>query len=207
MDIAVELSRVVISETGDQQLIFLREKDGRQRTFPIVIGINEALAIDRRVKGIETPRPMTHDLIDNLLEAFDATLERIVVDDLRQDALGGGTFIATIYLRQGDRILPVDSRPSDAIAVSCKHDVPLFVTDTVMDQVTASPQTAEQRVELLRRRRDALAKQIRQFSEHLNDPDFLDSLPEEVAEKHRQQLADMSREYEAIDRILKKLNQ
>jgi hypothetical protein len=207
MDIPVELSRVVITELGEQQVIFLREKEGEQRQFPIVIGIHEAVAIDRRLKGIETPRPMTHDLIDNLLDALDARIERVVVSDLRQDEYGpGGTFIATIYLRQGGRMMEVDSRPSDAIAVAAAHDIPLYCSDRVIDQCTAPPPSSmEERIELLRRRLAMLQERIEEFSELLDNEQFISEAPEEVVEQHRHQLSEMSREYEAIDQILKKL--
>ena len=105
MDVAVELSRIVITETSPQQTIILKEKEG-ERSFPIVIGINEALAIDRRLKGVEMPRPMTHDLLASVIGAMGGRLERIVINDLRDH-----TFIATLHIRRGAEVLEIDSGP------------------------------------------------------------------------------------------------
>jgi uncharacterized protein len=209
MDVQVELVRVVITELGEQQIIFLREKAGEKRQFPIVIGIHEAVAIDRRLKGIETPRPMTHELIDNLLDAMDVELDHIVISDLRQEMYGaGGTFIATLYLRSPyqDELIPVDARPSDSIAVGVAHDTPLYVSDHVIEQCTAQPpSTVEGRLDLLRKRLEVLSDRIEQFSELLGNEEFLDEAPEEIVSEHRRQLAEMNREYDAIEMILKKL--
>jgi len=127
--IPVELSRIVISETSDQQYIYLKEKEG-DRSFPIIIGIFEALEINRKVSEIKSFRPMTHDLIRNILVAVGAELEKIVINDLRE-----GTFFANLYLVQDGKELRVDSRPSDAIALASALNVPIFVEEEVMDQV------------------------------------------------------------------------
>ena len=82
MEVSVELSRIIINEASDQQVIYLKERDG-ERNFPIVIGIVEIFAIDRRLKGIKPPRPMTHDLLERIIKAFNAQIERIVINDLR----------------------------------------------------------------------------------------------------------------------------
>jgi len=81
MDVEVELSRIIINETSDQQIIVLKERHG-QRSFPVVIGIVEIFAIDRRLKGIKPPRPMTHDLLDSVIENLGAKIEKIVINDL-----------------------------------------------------------------------------------------------------------------------------
>ena len=81
MDVEVELSRIIINEASDQQVIVLKERNG-QRSFPIVIGIVEIFAIDRRLKGIEPPRPMTHDLLSSVIENLGAKIEKIVINDL-----------------------------------------------------------------------------------------------------------------------------
>ena len=127
--IAVELSRIVIQETSDQQFIYLTEKEGN-RSFPIIIGIFEALEINRKVAEMPSFRPMTHDLIRNILEALGARISRVVVNDLR-----GGTFYANLYLERDGREVPVDSRPSDAIALASAVKAPIFVEEHVMEQV------------------------------------------------------------------------
>ncbi len=128
MEVPVELSRIIINETSDQQIIVLKERHG-ERSFPIVIGIVEIFAIDRRLKGIKPPRPMTHDLLDEVIEALDAKIEKIVINDLREH-----TFFATIYIKSNGRMLEIDSRPSDAIALGVVSETPIFVADHVFDQ-------------------------------------------------------------------------
>lgn len=130
MDIPMELSKIVISDTTDQQIIVLKEVGG-SRAFPIVIGINEAQAIDRRLKGIKTERPMTHDLVASIIEQLEGELEKIVITDLRNHI-----FYAHLIIRHRDGLLEVDSRPSDAIALGVASEVPIFVADHVLDEVT-----------------------------------------------------------------------
>lgn len=127
--IRMELVRIVIRETSDHQLIFLREAGG-ERTFPIVIGFFEAAAIDRKVKGIPTPRPMTHDLIGNIVKALDSQLVRVVVNKLESN-----TFFARLHFRQGGSDVEVDARPSDAVALAVQADAPIFVAEQVLDEV------------------------------------------------------------------------
>ena len=130
MDVEVELSRIIINETSDQQIIVLKERHG-ERAFPIVIGIVEIFAIDRRLKGIVPPRPMTHDLLASVIDSLGAKVERIVVDDLRHH-----TFYAKIYLKVNGNTIIVDSRPSDAIALCAAIKAPIFVADHVFDQTS-----------------------------------------------------------------------
>ena len=129
MPVAMELSRIIISEINEQQVIYLKEIDGN-RTFPILIGIFEATSIDRRVKGYESPRPLTHDLVQNCIAALGATLEKIVVTDLQEH-----TFYAKLVLRQDGQIIEVDSRPSDAVALSVTDNTPIYVAEHVLDVV------------------------------------------------------------------------
>ena len=128
MDIEMELSRIIINETSDQQIIVLKERHGH-RSFPIVIGIVEIFAIDRRLKGIKPPRPMTHDLLDGVLESLGATVEKIVINDLRNH-----TFYAQIYLSVDGRTVTIDSRPSDAIALGSASNTPIYVAEHVLEQ-------------------------------------------------------------------------
>ncbi|UCG55612.1 MAG: bifunctional nuclease family protein [Phycisphaerales bacterium] len=128
MDVEVELSRIIINESSDQQIIVLKERHG-ERGFPIVIGIVEIFAIDRRLKGIDPPRPMTHDLLDSVIKSLGARVERIVINDLRDHV-----FYATIQLSVNGRTVDVDSRPSDAIALGAASNAPIYVADHVFDQ-------------------------------------------------------------------------
>jgi len=130
MDIEVELSKILINEASDQQVIVLKERHG-QRSFPIVIGIVEIFAIDRRLKGIKPPRPMTHDLLDSVIKALGARIERIIVNDLRSH-----TFFAKIILSLNGQTVEVDSRPSDAIALGAASGAPIFVAEEVFDKLS-----------------------------------------------------------------------
>jgi bifunctional DNase/RNase len=139
-EVRAELVRLVIKETEEQQAIVLREVDG-DRELPIMIGIWEAFAIDRGLRGRKTPRPMTHDLVGNVLEALGAKLERVIVTDLRD-----GTFYANLVVRADGKEHRVDSRPSDAIALSVLLDVPIFVEERVLDEAALHAQ--ENQIEL-----------------------------------------------------------
>lgn len=130
----MQLSRIVIRETSDQQSIFLREKEGN-REFPIVIGIFEASAIDRRIREKATARPMTHDLMAATVRALGARLDRVIIADIRDN-----TFFATLRLIRADgSTADVDSRPSDAIAMAVHLGAPIFVEEKVIDTILASP--------------------------------------------------------------------
>lgn len=129
MAVQMELNKIIISEMQEQQIIMLKEVDG-ERTFPIVIGGPEALAIDRRLKGIATPRPMTHDLLANVIEEMGGTLEQIEINNLENH-----TFFAKIHIRRNGQVVEVDSRPSDAIALGIATSVPIYVAEEVLEQV------------------------------------------------------------------------
>lgn len=131
--VEVELARIVISETSDQQVILLRERAEPHRAFPIIIGIFEAVAIDRKLKEIKIPRPLTHDLLDQVIRRLGGTLERIVINDLSES-----TFYARLLIAADGRRLSVDSRPSDAIALAVRAGVPIFVAEKVFAKA-ASP--------------------------------------------------------------------
>ena len=108
----MELKRIIISEVHEQQIIVLREVDG-ERSFPIVIGIFEATSIDRRVKGISNPRPLTHDLVASVIDNLGGELRDIYISELRDH-----TYYAKLRIRQNGEMVEVDSRPSDAIALA-----------------------------------------------------------------------------------------
>ena len=127
--VEVELRRITINDTGDRQYIVLGEKGG-DRMLPIVIGYNEAQAINRFIKGEQMPRPMTHDLALALVDATGCTLDRVDVTDLKD-----GTFYAVIHLTRPDGTkVEVDSRPSDAIALACAQRKPIFMAERVLDE-------------------------------------------------------------------------
>jgi uncharacterized protein len=130
MSVQMELHKIIISEMQDQQIIVLKEVDG-ERKFPIVIGSSEAYAIDRRLKGIPTPRPLTHDLLANVIESMGGDIDHIEISDLQAH-----TFFARIHIRQNGKTLEVDSRPSDAIALGIATVVPIYVAEHVLEEVS-----------------------------------------------------------------------
>ena len=206
MDVPMELARIVINTSGGEQKIYLREKGGAGRAFPIGIGLTEALAIDRRLKGIPFHRPLTHELLASTIEALGGSVEKIVINDLRYDLDDGrGTFIATIFIRQGDRTLPVDSRPSDAIALGAAMGTPIYVAEKVLQDVISGPSDPEARIEMLRRRLHQLGEMIEQLQDRLRDEEFLASATPQSLQQHRRQLEVMKHEYEAIDRLLREM--
>lgn len=128
MDIEVDLSRMIINEALDQQIIVLKERDG-QRAFPMVIGVVEIFAIDRRLKGISPPRPLTHELVGNILEGLGAKIEKLVITDMINH-----TFFAVLHIRKSDgEAALIDCRPSDGIALSISAKTPIFVANHVFD--------------------------------------------------------------------------
>jgi len=130
--IPMELSKLVISEVREEQVIVLKELEG-ERSFPIVIGLHEAVAIDRGVRGIKAARPMTHDLVRNVIVGVDATLTSVVIHDIRNS-----TFYANLVLRRNGTEIRIDSRPSDAIALALQMKAPILVDEAVLKEVGAS---------------------------------------------------------------------
>ncbi len=128
MAVRMELSRIFIREMMDMQIIELTEVDG-DRTFPIVIGLPEAFAIERRLKGIEIPRPQTHDLLASVVGHLGGRLKEIAIHDLVE-----GTFYAKLVIEQDAQEIEVDARPSDAIALGVAEDVPIYVAEKVLVQ-------------------------------------------------------------------------
>ena len=131
MPVQMTLSRIIISEINEQQVIYLQEVDG-DRTFPILIGIFEATSIDRRVKDHQSPRPLTHDLVVSTVEQLGAELDSVVISELRDH-----TYYAKLRIRQDGDLIEIDSRPSDAIAVAvtCNPQLPIYVSEEVLEDV------------------------------------------------------------------------
>jgi uncharacterized protein len=128
--VQMELKRIIISEVHEQQIIVLREVDG-ERSFPIVIGIFEATSIDRRVKNIVPPRPLTHDLIVAAVEQLGGEVQDIVINDLQDH-----TYYAKLRVRKDGELTEIDCRPSDAIAVAVTAKVPIWVAEDVLAETT-----------------------------------------------------------------------
>ncbi len=137
MNVRMELSRIFIRELSDMQIIELTEADG-ERTFPIVIGLPEAFAIERRLKGTEVVRPQTHDLLASVIRHLGGALKRIEIHNLRD-----GTFYANLIIERDGEEIAVDSRPSDAIALGVAERVPIFVAEEVLAQAAVDASAAD----------------------------------------------------------------
>lgn len=131
--VQMELSKIIIDEKRQDQIIVLKEKNG-ERQFPIVIGFLEASSIKIKLSGINVPRPMTHDLLLSTIRGLGATLERLVIDKLVSN-----TFHAKLVIKTADgEERMVDSRPSDGIALAVRAQVPIFVDEDVLKNAAIS---------------------------------------------------------------------
>jgi hypothetical protein len=126
--VQMELRRIIISEMDEHQVIILKEVEG-ERSFPIVIGMFEAVSINRRVKGETSPRPLTHDLITAVVEQLGGEVQDIVISDLQEH-----TYFARLRIRKDGELVEVDCRPSDAIALAITAKVPIYVSEEVLGE-------------------------------------------------------------------------
>jgi len=127
MQIEMSIKGLMVDPIKNTPIVILRDRDG-QRVLPIWVGIFEANAIALQIENVTTPRPMTHDLLRNVIHDLNATVQKIVVCDLQEN-----TFYALIYLAMNGDTLTIDARPSDAIALALRTRAPIFVEDTVID--------------------------------------------------------------------------
>lgn len=127
MQIEMTIKGLMVDPITNTPIVVLRDEDG-QRVLPIWVGIFEANAIALQIENVTTPRPMTHDLLRNVIQDLNATVDRIVVSDV-QDT----TYYALIYLTRGGETLAIDARPSDAIALALRTRAPIFVEDSVIE--------------------------------------------------------------------------
>jgi bifunctional DNase/RNase len=127
MQIEMTIKGLMVDPITNMPIIILRDKDG-QRVLPIWVGVFEANAIALQMENVTTPRPMTHDLLKNVICDLKADIQKIVVSDLREN-----TFYALIYLIVNGEPVAIDARPSDAIALALRAQAPIFVEDRVID--------------------------------------------------------------------------
>jgi bifunctional DNase/RNase len=127
MQIEMTIKGLMVDPITNTPIIILRDKDGH-RVLPIWVGMFEANAIALQIENVTTPRPMTHDLLKNVIQDLHGRIEKVVVSDLKEN-----TFYALIYLRVNGDTIAVDSRPSDAIALALRARAPIFVEETVID--------------------------------------------------------------------------
>jgi bifunctional DNase/RNase len=156
VEIEMTVKGLMIDPITNMPIIILRDHEG-QRVLPIWVGVFEANAIALQIESVQTPRPMTHDLLKNVLDDLNARVERIVVCDLRDN-----TFYAAIYLQTGGGSLVVDARPSDAIALALRTSSPIFVEEDVI-QTARSAESGRENVDTAR---------LQKWLENLSDEDL-----------------------------------
>ena len=137
MQIEMSIKGLMVDPLTNMPIVILRDQDG-QRVLPIWVGIFEANAIALQMENIPTPRPMTHDLLRNVIQDLRATVEKIVVCDLQEN-----TFYALIYLTVNGDTVAIDARPSDAIALALRTRAPIFVEETVIDNAKTVDTSSE----------------------------------------------------------------
>jgi hypothetical protein len=161
----VRLAAVRVDLSSNNPVLLLQEKDG-ERSLPIFIGAPEATAIAYAIQGVPVPRPMTHDLMKDLVEVLGATVTRVVVTEVRDE-----TYYAEIHLAVGERRFEVSSRPSDAVALAARTGAPLFVADDLMEEsgilveVSEDDETKDAPV-------DEVVVEFREFLDSVRPEDF-----------------------------------
>lgn len=157
MDIEVRIRGLMMDPSTNMPIVVLKDV-GSDTVMPIWVGIFEANAIAIEIEKVSAPRPMTHDLTRNLMRSMNGQLEKIVITELRDD-----TFFAVLWIRQGDELITMDARPSDAIALALRADCPIFVSEQVMQSAKlnmAGPPDGP------------TAEELRGWLEGLNDEDL-----------------------------------
>ena len=125
-EVEVKIRGLMMDPVTNMPIVILKDT-GSDQVLPIWVGIYEANAIALEMEKVTTPRPMTHDLLKNLLTGLDASVRKVVVNELRDD-----TFFAIIWLERDGQVVSIDSRPSDALALALRVDCPIFVEDEVL---------------------------------------------------------------------------
>ncbi|MFB3853629.1 MAG: bifunctional nuclease family protein [Vicinamibacterales bacterium] len=137
MQIEMTIKGLMVDPITNMPIIILRDREG-QKVLPIWVGVFEANAIALQIENVVTPRPMTHDLLKNVITDLNGVVEKIVVSDLKDN-----TFYAMIHLVVNGTPIAVDSRPSDAIALALRARAPIFVEERVIDNARTADFTSE----------------------------------------------------------------
>jgi bifunctional DNase/RNase len=155
MEVEMKIRGLMMDPVTNMPIVIL--KDSSDTVLPIWVGIYEANAIALEIEKVSTPRPMTHDLIKNVLTGLDTLVHKVVVTELRED-----TFYAVIWLEREGRVISVDSRPSDALALALRVDCPIFVEDEVLKNSKVSADASDR----------ATSDERRKWLDGLNDEDL-----------------------------------
>jgi bifunctional DNase/RNase len=156
MEVEMKIRGLMMDPVTNMPIVILKDVNGAA-VLPIWVGIYEANAIALEIEKVSTPRPMTHDLLKNLLLGLDTRVHKVVVCDLRED-----TFYALIWLEKDGQTISVDSRPSDALALALRVDCPIFVEDEVLKNSKVSSATSDK----------VNNEELRKWLENLNDEDI-----------------------------------
>jgi bifunctional DNase/RNase len=135
MEIEMKINRLILDHMTNMPVVELKD-EGSETVLPIWVGVTEANAIALEIEKVATPRPMTHDLLKNLLVGLDAVVRKVVVTELREDI-----FFAVIWLERDGQMISIDSRPSDALALALRVDCPIFVEEEVLKSSRALGET------------------------------------------------------------------
>jgi len=155
-EVEMKIRGLMMDPVTNMPIVILKDVNG-DSVLPIWVGIYEANAIALEIEKVSTPRPMTHDLIKNLLTGLDTRVHKVVVNELRED-----TFYAVIWLERDGHIISVDSRPSDALAIALRLDCPIFVEDEVL-KTSKQASAVSDRVS---------SDELRKWLDGLNDEDL-----------------------------------
>ena len=156
MEIEMKIRGLMMDPSTNMPIVILKDMNGNH-VLPIWVGVYEANAIALEIEKVSTPRPMTHDLIKNLLLGLNTSVHKVVVNDLRED-----TFYALIWLEQDGQTISIDSRPSDALALALRLDCPIYVEESVLKTSKVSNSAAEK----------VSSEEMRKWLENLNDEDM-----------------------------------
>ena len=156
MEVEMKIRGLMMDPVTNMPIVILKDSGG-DAVLPIWVGIYEANAIALEIEKVTTPRPMTHDLIKNVLTGLDAQVKKVVVTELRDD-----TFFAVIWMERNGSMISVDSRPSDALAVAMRLDCPIFVEDEVLKSSKLAATVSDK----------VSNEELRKMLENMNDEDF-----------------------------------
>src|SRR5882724_652439 len=152
----MKIRGLMMDPSTNMPIVVLKDAQG-SAILPIWVGIYEANTIALEIEKVQTPRPMTHDLLKNVLLGLDVRVQKVVVNELRED-----TFFALIWVERNGEMMSIDSRPSDALALALRVDCPIFVDETVLKNSKVATALAER----------SSNEQLRNYLEGLNDEDL-----------------------------------
>jgi uncharacterized protein len=156
MEVEMKIRGLMMDPVTNMPIVILKDI-GSDTVLPIWVGVYEANAIALEIEKVTTPRPMTHDLIKNVLVGLESQVRKVVVTELRDD-----TFFAVIWVERDGRIISIDSRPSDALALALRVDCPIFVEDDVLKSSKVAASNSER----------LTPDDLRKMLEDLNDEDL-----------------------------------